>query len=410
MNYSAIVTKSQIQNPKFSPQAIQKNASQLGVWEQIKKDDEGRRELRMLMALAFLPENEIWDGYKEYEKRLPEKYKGIFRPLLNYYEDYWLNNRGPKEFCVNDLKKTTDNYSESYNADLARNLRKHPKPSTLIQHIKQNLETGIRNRKSIKEGVQVGSVSRRTLVRATERQQLCEEFKAGTKSVSYFLSRISYIIHKRAPKFEIPSEDDVTDNDDIDETDHDLETTRMKQGYGFPKFVKIDEVLQKKDEFIQNDTLSVGIDLIVYDEYLLNSITIKPLKSLKRMFSDIIHDVFNTKKRCDAGKYHVQSLKEMCEYSLSKTLNFENAIRIMIFADRHHAKQLKGLAIEYVIANIEKFQNMEEFKALEQTKLSLFLVIVKKCLDIKTKWYVDIKLSFHDPLVSGSFISLEFHK
>ncbi|KAH0535183.1 hypothetical protein KQX54_014662 [Cotesia glomerata] len=206
----------------------------------------------MLMALAFLPENEIWDGYKEYEKRLPEKYKGIFRPLLNYYEDYWLNNRGPKEFCVNDLKKTTDNYSESYNADLARNLRKHPKLSTLIQHIKQNLETGIRNRKSIKEEVQVGSVSRRTLVRATERQQLCEEFKAGTKSVSYFLSRISYIIHKRAPKFEIPSEDDVTDNDDIDETDHDLETTSKEgttSGQGTEKIFKRTKISLSAENF-----------------------------------------------------------------------------------------------------------------------------------------------------------------
>ncbi|XP_044595668.1 uncharacterized protein LOC123272744 [Cotesia glomerata] len=155
-------------------------------------------------------------------------------------------------------------------------------------------------------------------------------------------------------------------------------------GCGISQFIKIEELLQKKNEFIENETLTVGIELIVYDEYMLSESIIKKRIYSKRKISDDNHDVLNIKKRCEADKYRPQSLKQMCEYSLCKTLNFENAIRIMILADRHDDKQLKELAIDYVIKNFKKFKETEEFTALEQTQMSLFLVILKKSAAVGT--------------------------
>lgn len=103
------------------------------MWQEIKGDIEGRSELRRLMALAFLPEDKIKDSYEEFVGSLTDDYKEIFKPLLTYYKDYWLDTRGPSDFSVYNLKKMTDNYSESYNADLTRIFKKHPKPLELIR-------------------------------------------------------------------------------------------------------------------------------------------------------------------------------------------------------------------------------------------------------------------------------------
>ncbi|CAD6220704.1 GSCOCG00011582001-RA-CDS [Cotesia congregata] len=110
-------------------------------------------------------------------------------------------------------------------------------------------------------------------------------------------------------------------------------------------------------------------------------------KVLDFIYTDHVDDLdSNAEKLLEAAdKYQLQSLKEMCEYSLSKTLNVGNAIKIMILADRYYAKQLKEIAIDYVIANFDKFKNTEEFKALEQAQRPLFLIILKKCLAIGSK-------------------------
>lgn len=86
-----------------------------------------------------------------------------------------------------------------------------------VEHIKRNLENGQRNRESIAMGVKIDSVSQRQLIKSNDLRLLWDELAAGTKSVNYFLSRISYLIHKRAPKFEVPSDDELTD--DVDDDD-----------------------------------------------------------------------------------------------------------------------------------------------------------------------------------------------
>lgn len=88
---------------------------------------------------------------------------------------------------------------------------------TLFQytaHIRRNLEGGEQKLKSLNKGIKVNEIDCRSLVKKKEIKELCDELEVGDKSINFFLSRISYLIHKRAPKFDVPSEDDLTDEDD----------------------------------------------------------------------------------------------------------------------------------------------------------------------------------------------------
>ncbi|XP_074095897.1 speckle-type POZ protein B-like [Cotesia typhae] len=70
-------------------------------------------------------------------------------------------------------------------------------------------------------------------------------------------------------------------------------------GIGYVEFAKIDELLEKKAEFLKNDTLTVGVHLIVYDDYVAISHPINPLKASKRKLSDDFGDLFIAKKNFD---------------------------------------------------------------------------------------------------------------
>ncbi|CAG5075203.1 Similar to spopla: Speckle-type POZ protein-like A (Danio rerio) [Cotesia congregata] len=227
-------------------------------------------------------------------------------------------------------------------------------------------------------------------------------------------------------------------------------------GKGYTEFVKIDELLKKKDEFLQNDTLTVGVHLIVYDEYVAISHPINPLKASIRKLSDDFEDLLAAKKKCDvkiqvgkvifdahklvlitrscvfdamfshnmeenkkneitisdvdpevfkkvldyiytdkvddldtfaeellevSDKYQLLALKEICEDSLSKSLSVENSIRILILADRHNAKGLVEFTKNYIVVKLASLKDTEEYKALEESHPALFLALLKEYVD-----------------------------
>lgn len=71
------------------------------------------------------------------------------------------------------------------------------------------------------------------------------------------------------------------------------------QGWGLCEFVRIEELLEKKNEFLANDTLTVGIDLTVYDNYVATNNKIKPWKYSGQRLCDDFKDLFVSKKKCD---------------------------------------------------------------------------------------------------------------
>ncbi|XP_044581033.1 speckle-type POZ protein-like A [Cotesia glomerata] len=70
-------------------------------------------------------------------------------------------------------------------------------------------------------------------------------------------------------------------------------------GYECARFVKIDKLLEKISQWSQNDTLTIGLDLIVYDDYVSNDPSISPLKASLRTIGDDFKDFFAAKKKCD---------------------------------------------------------------------------------------------------------------
>lgn len=78
-----------------------------------------------------------------------------------------------------------------------------------------------------------------------------------------------------------------------------------------------------------------------------------------------------------SDKYQLHGLKKMCEASLSKTLSFKNAVRMLILADRHSV-ELKEFTMDFIVAHLGKLLNTEEFKRLENSHKSLAHAVLKK--------------------------------
>ncbi|CAG5075217.1 Similar to spop-b: Speckle-type POZ protein B (Xenopus laevis) [Cotesia congregata] len=71
-------------------------------------------------------------------------------------------------------------------------------------------------------------------------------------------------------------------------------------GWGYSDFARIKELLEKKNELLaSNDTLTVGVDLTVYETHVTTNNKIKPWKYSGPRLSDDFRDLFVTKKKCD---------------------------------------------------------------------------------------------------------------
>ncbi|XP_057318662.1 speckle-type POZ protein B-like [Microplitis mediator] len=221
----------------------------------------------------------------------------------------------------------------------------------------------------------------------------------------------------------------------------------------FTEYIVIPRLFQYKDTFLPNDTLTLCVDLTVYDNRKLSSIAAISLETPQHHITDYLKDLLDTETKSDivivvgnkkfrahklilgtrspvfdamlshdmkekkenkieipdvdpeifkkllefiytdkvsdldddaeellevANKYQMQSLKDMCTVSLSQTINVGNAIRIMLLADRNNVKQLMKYAEKFIIINLMKIKNTEDYEAPEKSHPSLFSDILKK--------------------------------
>ncbi|CAD6204168.1 GSCOCG00009896001-RA-CDS [Cotesia congregata] len=118
---------------------------------------------------------------------------------------------------------------------------------------------------------------------------IIKDLKARTKFIFFFLNNErKKILHDRTVFNESsgPWIDHLFDNSSF-------------SGWGFANFVKIDTLLERENGFFQNDTLIVGVDLTVYDDYVTANSPNNLLEDSKRKLSDDFEDLFETKKKCD---------------------------------------------------------------------------------------------------------------
>lgn len=81
-----------------------------------------------------------------------------------------------------------------------------------------------------------------------------------------------------------------------------------------------------------------------------------------------------------AEKYQLQSFKETCQESLSVTLDFENAFKLMTLADLYNANHLLEFTTDFLVAKMKCVINTQGFKQLEKSHSSLALKLFKKYL------------------------------
>ncbi|XP_057334007.1 speckle-type POZ protein-like [Microplitis mediator] len=108
-------------------------------------------------------------------------------------------------------------------------------------------------------------------------------------------------------------------------------------------------------------------------------------KMLKFIYTDKVENIDDDAEYLleVADKYQVQMLKELCEKSLSKSVTTENAVKIMILADRHNAKQLLKFVIDFIVTNAEDVIETNDYKFIEKSNFHLLSTLFKKIVNSK---------------------------
>ncbi|XP_043480989.1 uncharacterized protein LOC122510421 [Leptopilina heterotoma] len=123
-------------------QALYRKAIKLGFKVFLRQNNEAKFLLRQLMALAFLPSNEIIATFHEIVDSLPPRIRQKMKEFLKYYKKEWLQKVTPDLFCVYQLIRRTNNVLESYNRTLQQKIGIHPqiwKFTRNLVHLQQSL-------------------------------------------------------------------------------------------------------------------------------------------------------------------------------------------------------------------------------------------------------------------------------
>ncbi|XP_044591071.1 speckle-type POZ protein B-like [Cotesia glomerata] len=76
-----------------------------------------------------------------------------------------------------------------------------------------------------------------------------------------------------------------------------------------------------------------------------------------------------------ADQYQLLGLVEMCEESLSKSITVENAMRVLVLADKFNAQQLLEFSLNFVVSNISRIKNTKEYQQTINDKSNPFLTM-----------------------------------
>ncbi|XP_057318999.1 speckle-type POZ protein B-like [Microplitis mediator] len=85
-----------------------------------------------------------------------------------------------------------------------------------------------------------------------------------------------------------------------------------------------------------------------------------------------------------ADKYQLQKLKELCEESLSRSITVNNAVEVLILADRQNAPDLLDYAAQFIAINITSVIKTDEYKNIETKNTVLSALLIKKLAAINS--------------------------
>lgn len=96
-------------------------------------------------------------------------------------------------------------------------------------------------------------------------------------------------------------------------------------------------------------------------------------KLLEFIYSDQLNDLLSVDQAIDvlvaANKYGLDRLKRLCEKYLVALIDLENVIELLYLSDMHQAVELKRMCINFTMQYFDIVTKREEFKKLSKTIL-----------------------------------------
>ncbi|CAF3898772.1 unnamed protein product [Rotaria magnacalcarata] len=186
-------------------QAIYRNIQTKGLQDAYQNVEVVRQILRQIMALAFIPSDQIKKLYNDVIKpqlnnvpKRPVSLSYNLNSFLKYYESYWLTNI--YKFCVFDQPTRTNNELEGYNNKMNVQLAAHPHLYRLItwfekeELLVQQLEMKIISNVSVHKRKRALT----TILIDESLQSLWASYKAGTLTPKRLLLESSKWVAKKA--------------------------------------------------------------------------------------------------------------------------------------------------------------------------------------------------------------------
>ncbi|CAD6231432.1 GSCOCG00001404001-RA-CDS [Cotesia congregata] len=224
-------------------------------------------------------------------------------------------------------------------------------------------------------------------------------------------------------------------------------------GWGNRKFLETNELLEKKDELVPNNTLTIGIELTVFDSFTTISNSLAALTSNHASLADDFKNLLDSKIGSDvvlsvkdqlfnahrsilmarspvfstmfslemkerkedrvsitdidpeifksllefiytddvsnleaiaedllevADRYMVDSLKARCAETLCQSLTVDNAVKLLMLAERYNVKEMLDLVSEFILTNAKSVIETPDYSVMEKSNPSLGLVLLKK--------------------------------
>ncbi|KAJ8685003.1 hypothetical protein QAD02_020796 [Eretmocerus hayati] len=199
-----------------------------------KEEPEKFEFIRMIMALALLPEEFIVPTYKIIKERAKEKFGNFFADFCKeYIEGYWINQRKPKTFSVYGQLLKTNNDQESYHRILNGRFR-HVRPA--VKNFHNRMLRYAQLQYIVLDGLKEGLTSQpRNPVSAFNEKLLLENWKKIPQALSPidFVTKMANEM-KRFVKFieEDVDPENVNDEDEAAEAEKNKETEKNPESPG----------------------------------------------------------------------------------------------------------------------------------------------------------------------------------
>lgn len=224
-------------------------------------------------------------------------------------------------------------------------------------------------------------------------------------------------------------------------------------GWGNRKFLDKNELLERKDELIPNNTLTIGIELTVFDSFTTISNSLAAITRNNFRMADDFKELFDSKIGSDvvlsvkdqifnahrsilmarspvfstmfslemkerkedkvsitdidpeifksllefiytddvsnleaiaedllevADRYMVDSLKARCAMTLCQSLTVDNAVKLLMLAERYNVKDMLDLVSDFILTNAKSVIETPDYRVMEKTNPSLGLVLFQK--------------------------------